>query len=83
MKELFRKEVLHIEHGAHSWQEAIRVVGRIMLEVGSIKEGYIQAMIDAVEELGPYIVIAPHMAIPHAAARENVLKNYMVIAVFQ
>ena len=40
-------------------------------------------MIDAVNEFGPYIVIAPHLAIPHAAARENVLKNDMVIAVFK
>lgn len=83
MAEIFRKEVLHIEHGTHSWQDAIGVVGQIMLDVGSIEEGYIKAMIDAVEELGPYIVIAPHIAIPHAAARENVLKNDMVIAVFQ
>ena len=83
MKELFRKEVLHIEHGNHSWQNAIRVVGKIMLDVGSVEDGYINAMIDAVKELGPYIVIAPHIAIPHAAARENVLKNDMVIAVFK
>ena len=83
MPQMFRKEVLHIEEAAHSWQEAIRLVGRIMLDIGSIEEGYIDAMIRAVEEIGPYIVVAPHIALPHAAARENVLKNDMVIAVFK
>ena len=32
-------------------------------------------MINAVEELGPYIVIIPHIAIAHARPSDNVLKN--------
>lgn len=83
MNELFRREALLIDDEPRSWQEAIRVSGGLLLEAGSIEEPYIQGMIDAVEELGPYMVIAPHIAIAHAAAGTNVLKNDMVLVVFR
>ena len=81
--ELFRKEALHIEHSPQSWQDAIRVAGKLLLDLGSIEESYIQAMIDAVVELGPYIVIAPKIALAHAAAQVGVLKNDMSLVVFK
>ena len=81
--EMFRREALHIEYAPQSWQDAIRIAGNLLLEAGSINEGYIQAMIDAVYELGPYIVIAPNIALAHAAARVDVLKNDMVLVVFK
>lgn len=81
--ETFRKEALHIEYAPQSWQDAIRITGKLLLDAGSINEGYIQAMIDAVNELGPYIVIAPNIALAHAAARVDVLKNDMVLIVFK
>jgi len=83
MGELFRKEALAIEDGAHSWEEAIRITGKLMLDVGSIEAGYIDAMIDVVNKVGPYIVLAPHIALAHAAAGTYVMKNDMVLVVFK
>ena len=37
-----------------------------------IEQGYVQAMIDSVNELGPYIVIAPEIAIAHARPNNDV-----------
>jgi PTS system ascorbate-specific IIA component len=81
--ELFRKDALYIERSPQSWQDAIRITGKLLLDAGSIEESYIQAMIDAVNELGPYIVIAPGIALAHAAASVGVLKNDMVLLVFK
>ena len=81
--ELFRKDSLHIVHSPHSWQEAIHITGKLLLDLGSIEESYIQAMIDAVNELGPYMVIAPKIALAHAAAQVGVLKNDMALLVFK
>lgn len=83
MGELFRKEALAIERGTHTWQEAIEITGKHMLDVGAIEEGYIQAMIDVVNKVGPYIVLAPHIALAHAAAGTHVLKNDMVLVIFK
>ena len=81
--ELFRKGTLHIEHSPRSWQDAIRITGKLLLDAGSIEESYIQAMIDAVIEFGPYIVIAPKIALAHAAAHVGVIKNDMALLVFK
>ena len=81
--ELFRRDVLHIERSPQSWQGAIRITGKLLLEAGSVEESYIQAMIDAVLELGPYIVIAPKIALAHAAAGVGILRDDMALIVFK
>lgn len=50
------------------WQEAIREAGRLLFESGAVTSDYIEAMIKVAQELGPYIAIAPGIALPHAAS---------------
>lgn len=83
MQELFRKEVLRVERGTHSWQDAVRIAGDVLLQEGSVDPPYTDAMINAVAELGPYMVVAPHIAIAHAAAGVHVNKNDMGVVVFK
>lgn len=54
-----------------SWEEAIRIAAKPILESGHIRPEYIEAIIDQGEK-DPYIVIAPNLAIPHAAPEEGV-----------
>lgn len=51
---------------AHDWIDAIQQGGSILEQQGVISKQYIKAMIDAVYEYGPYIVIAPGIALAHA-----------------
>lgn len=60
---------------AGDWSEAIRIVGHLLEKAGSITSNYTDAMINAVNELGPYMVILPNFALAHAAPSEDVLKN--------
>jgi mannitol PTS system EIIA component len=60
-----------------SWEEAIKVAARPLLEKGSITPKYVQEMIDNVNINGPYIVIAPGIAMPHARNNGGVLKTGM------
>ncbi len=62
---LTEKHVNFIEQ-ANDWKEAIRLAASSLLESGLIKESYVQGMIDSVLTHGPYIVIAPNIAMPHA-----------------
>jgi len=61
-------EASHIRTGvkAKTWKEAIKAAGEVLVEACSCTTEYIHAMIAAVEELGPYIVITPHVALAHA-----------------
>jgi PTS system ascorbate-specific IIA component len=64
--ELIRNKRVRFRQSIPTWQEAIRDAAEPLLEEGVIDERYIQAMIRSVDENGPYIVIAPSLAIPHA-----------------
>lgn len=63
------------------WREAIRAAGEILVEVGSCETAYIDTMIQAVEELGPYIVITPHVALAHARPSADIKKADMSLVV--
>ena len=83
MGEIIRKEGLMIDREKRTWEGAIRVCGDFMVSLGSTKKEYTQAMIDAVNTFGPYIVIGPGIAFAHAATGSSVLKNDLVLAAFK
>ncbi|PLR78213.1 transcriptional regulator [Bacillus sp. V3-13] len=58
-----------------SWEEAIKVAADPLLRKGSITPKYIQDMIDNVNINGPYIVIVPGIAMPHAKNEGGVIKT--------
>lgn len=67
----------HIRIGekAADWREAIRRAGAVLEEAGSIRPAYVEKMIQSVEQLGPYIVIMPGLALAHAAPCAEVAKS--------
>lgn len=56
------------------WEKAIRVASKPLLDKGHIKESYVEAMIRNVKEFGPYIVLMPNVAMPHARPEDGVKK---------
>lgn len=83
MESIIKKENMRVKMSAADWQEAIRQVGSVLREAGSITEGYISAMIEAVKEFGPYIVIMPGFALAHAAPCEAVLHEDLALITLQ
>ena len=61
----------------NSWQLAIEEVGNILVKNQDIKQEYIGAMVDAVLQLGPYIVLSPGFALAHAEPSSYVINNSM------
>ena len=59
---------------AGSWQAAVELSGGLLVESGVAEERYVPAMVRTVEELGPYVVIAPGVAIPHARPENGAIK---------
>ncbi len=49
-----------------SWEAAIQAGCEPLLKDKTITQEYVEAVINCVREFGPYIVIAPHIAIPHS-----------------
>lgn len=72
--ELLTDETIIINHESMSWEDAIALSAQPLLAQGQIKSEYITAMIDCVNKFGPYIVIAPRVALPHARPEKGALK---------
>lgn len=53
------------------WEEAIWFSGEILKEQELITDQYIKDIIRDCHEYGPYIVIVPHVAMPHSSAESE------------
>lgn len=74
LKQLLNKETIKVKVAVNDWMEAVSYGGKILEKTGSINHSYTEAMIDTVNKLGPYIVIAPGVAMPHARPEAGVNK---------
>ena len=66
MLEHIKEENITIGVQADHWEDAIRKSSQYLLDIGKIEERYIDAMIEAVHRIGPYIVLGNHVALAHA-----------------
>lgn len=57
----------------NSWQEAVRSAGELLTSAGFVEPRYIDSMLQTIEALGPYSVIAPGIVMPHARPEDGVL----------
>ena len=62
------------------WREAIRAVCAPLLEAEAIRSAYIDRCIEMVDEHGPYMVVAPGIALAHARPEDGVLKLCLSVA---
>lgn len=72
--EIISSDKVQVLEQVESWREAINIAASPLQEQGYFQQAYIDDMIHSVEKLGPYIVIAPEIAIAHARPNNNVKK---------
>ncbi|MDQ0252786.1 PTS system mannitol-specific IIA component/PTS system ascorbate-specific IIA component [Evansella vedderi] len=53
-------------------EEAIREAGKLLLNLELIEQQYIEAMVASFQKNGPYFVLAPKIALPHARPEDGV-----------
>lgn len=67
LTDLLKEELIQQVDSVSTWQDAVGLAAQPLLAHGYIEESYIQAMIASINETGPYIVLAPKVAVPHAS----------------
>lgn len=65
-QEMIAKKYYSFHEGFDDWRDAVRAACVPLRADGTIEPSYEEEIIAKVEELGPYIVIAPNICIPHA-----------------
>lgn len=56
---------IELDIECEDWRDAIKKSAQKLLDEGYIENRYIDAMIENIEENGPYVVISPGFALPH------------------
>lgn len=70
--DILKEEYIHTAQSVSDWKSAIKLAAHSLIEDDYITETYRDAMISNVEKHGPYIVISPKVAIPHAKPEDGV-----------
>ena len=66
LQDLLSEDNVSFHYPAETWEEVIRHGGQLMVDTGFTDPSYTEAMVEVVREMGPYIVLAPGLAMPHA-----------------
>jgi len=64
---------------ARDWREAVEFSGRALTASGATDAGYTTDMVRMIEEHGPYVVVAPGLALAHARPGPAVRRDGLAI----
>ena len=79
LKNLLRPNLVEINVSVKDWQDAIRAVGKLLVADGAVEPRFVDAMIRVAKEFGPYIVLAPGFAMPHARPEDGCIRSSMAL----
>ena len=66
----------------YQWQDAVKKTTRYLEEKGYVSSDYADAIIESTHENGPYYVLCPGLAMPHARPEKGVIKTGLGIHIF-
>ena len=81
--ELLKTGNVQILESASDWKDAIRKSTEPLERGGFVTADYKEGIIANVENLGPYICIAPHVAMPHARPEQGALQTQIAVTLFR
>lgn len=81
LKDSLDTRSISIGNKVKDWRAAVETSGRLLVDSEAAEEKYVEAMIRTTEDLGPYAVIAPGVAIPHARPGDGAKKVGLSLAI--
>lgn len=72
---ILSKDNIQMKVKCKTWEDAIYKSAAPLLEKGYIAPRYIENIFKKIEKYGPYMVIAPGIAMPHAGVKDGVYKT--------
>ncbi len=74
LRELLTSDTVLARVSAKSWQEAANQAGQLLIDAGKVESRYVEKMKQSLEEIGPYVVVAPGIALLHARPDDGVIE---------
>jgi PTS system ascorbate-specific IIA component len=73
LKKILTEDLVALDvTGLTTPEDVIRYSGQLLVKAGKVQPSYVEKMLDAFHSLGPYIVMGPGIAMPHAHAEGDV-----------
>ncbi|MCQ9120576.1 MULTISPECIES: PTS sugar transporter subunit IIA [Rodentibacter] len=72
---LIANNSIKLNQTASDWKAAIKIGTDLLEASGAIEPRYYDTIISNIEKMGPYIILAPGLAMPHARPEEGVIKT--------
>ncbi|MGL6170641.1 MAG: PTS sugar transporter subunit IIA, partial [Vibrio sp.] len=83
LRELITREVIRIYPSASDWRDAVQKSCQALIDNGAVEPRYVDAIFRSHQEIGPYYVVGPGMAMPHARPEDGVNRLSLAITVIQ
>ena len=64
-KLILNENNVQLQTEAKDWEEAVRIGAEMLVSQGCAEQSYVEGIISAIKELGPYIIVADGLAMPH------------------
>ncbi len=71
LKEWLTADHIQLCERVEDWRQAVTLSAQPLLQDGVITPNYLTAIFHQQEKLGPYFVLAPGIAMPHARPEEG------------
>lgn len=71
LENFLNKSTINILENVKDWQDSINIVSKPLIENKIIEKRYVDAIFKTHEDLGPYYVLAPGIAMPHARPEQG------------
>lgn len=83
MESVIKRENIVMKESVESWKEAIQLSAQVLVDGGYIEPRYIDAILESTEKNGPYYVLAPEIAMPHASPDSGVNETQISLLVLK
>lgn len=79
LKKWIYDTTITLQDSVESWPQALEICAKPLLELQVIAPEYVTAIIEQHHTLGPYYVLAPGLAMPHARPEEGKRTGPLII----
>lgn len=81
--DLLKRENVQILQTASDWKDAIYQAVRPLEQHGYVEARYKDEIISNVNRLGPYFIVAEHIAMPHARPEQGAIETQIGVTLFR
>ncbi|GAB1672576.1 PTS sugar transporter subunit IIA [Mannheimia haemolytica] len=79
---LIENNSILLNQSAANWEDAIKIGTDLLVKAGTIEPRYYDNIVSKIKEMGPYIILAQGLAMPHARPEEGVIKTSFALVTF-